>query len=134
VTANYSARPKSSRRKPRQLEHAEQVRVVHWLRAAGYLICSIPNEGKRSVIVASMLKAAGMSKGTPDLLIFDPPPAMPHCIGAAIQMKSENGTLPPEQQQWLIHLAARGWATKVAYGAGEALNWLASIGYRVPHT
>ncbi len=125
----------STRRRPRQLEHAEQVRVVHWLEAADYLLCSIPNEAKRSVVVAAMLKAAGLRKGAPDLLVFDPPPTKPEFVGAALQMKQPNAPkkVPEEQEDWLIKLAARGWATKVAWSAVEALNWLASLGYRVPH-
>jgi hypothetical protein len=128
-------KPRKARRRPRQLEHAEQVLVAKWLRAARIAFTAVPNAAMRSVIVASMLKAEGMSPGFPDVLIFDAPPARPEFIGAAIEMKRADGlgTATEEQEQWLIALAARGWATKVCHGAADALAWLAELGYRVPH-
>lgn len=123
-----------SRKRPKQREHAEQVVVVGWLARGGYLVCSIPNEGKRSPAVAAMLKSAGLSPGAPDLLVFDSPPKAPEFVGAAIQMKQPGAptTVPENQEAWLIALAARGWATRVCWSAPEALDWLASLGYRVP--
>lgn len=122
------------RKRPKQREWAEQVIVVGELARAGYLHCSIPNEGKRSPAVARMLKSAGLSPGAPDLLVFDVPPGAPEFVGAAIQMKQPGAptTVPENQEAWLIALAARGWATQVCWSAPEALAWLASLGYRIP--
>jgi hypothetical protein len=77
--------------------------------------------------------AAGLSKGFPDLLIFDAPPLAPEFVGVAVEMKrADGGTVSPEQQDWHVALAARGWKVKVCAGAVDALAWLASLGYRVP--
>jgi hypothetical protein len=131
---NYSARPKSSRAKPRQLEHAEQVRVVHWLRVGGILHCAVPNGGYAlSPLAGRRMVEAGLSKGAPDLLIFDSPPNAPGNRGVAVEMKRVGGDKPtPEQLDWHAKLAERGWVVVVAYGAGEALRELARLGYRVP--
>ncbi len=106
---------------------------MRWLRAADILHCAIPNGARTSMTMAKRLKAEGMSAGAPDLLIFDAPPAAPEFIGAALELKHPGGRKPSEEQQdWLIALAARGWMTRVCYGAAEALRWLAELGYRVP--
>lgn len=123
------------RAKPRQLEHAEQVRVVKWLRSSGIAHCAVPNGGYALTPQAgARMVAAGLSKGFPDLLIFDAPPKAPEFVGAAVEMKRvDGGTVSPEQEAWLIALSARGWAVRVCNGAADALAWLASLGYRVPH-
>lgn len=122
------------RAKPRQLEHAEQVDVVRWLRAAGILHCAIPNGGYAlSPQAGARMVAAGLSSGAPDLMIFDSPPVAPGNRGVAIEMKRIGGAKPsPEQQQWHADLEARGWVVLVCYGAAAALYELSRLGYRVP--
>lgn len=131
---NYSATPKSSRAKPRQLEHAEQVVVVRYLRAAGILHCAIPNGGYAlSPQAGARMVAAGLSKGAPDLILFESPPNAPGNRGVAIEMKRVGGEKPaPEQLAWHVELEARGWVVLVCYGAVEALTELKRLGYRVP--
>lgn len=78
--------------------------------------------------------AAGLSKGMPDLLIFDSPVNAPGNRGVAIEMKRVGGAKPtPEQLAWHADLQARGWVVLVCYGASDALRELARLGYRVPH-
>lgn len=121
------------RRRPRQLEHNEQSIVVRYLRAAGILFCSVPNGARTSMSAARRLKAEGMVRGAPDLLIFDAPPASPQSRGVAIEMKARDGAKPtPEQLEWQTSLAMRGWTTIIAFGAAEALDELARLGFRVP--
>jgi hypothetical protein len=122
------------RRRPRQFEHAEQVMLAKTLRMARIAFAAVPNAARRSVVVATMLKAEGMQPGFPDVLIFDAPPARPECVGAAIEMKRADGKgrATDEQEEWLIALAARGWATKVAHGYADARAWLAELGYPLP--
>lgn len=130
------------------LEHDAQAEVVRWLRAAGILFCAIPNGARTSMGVARKLKAEGLQKGAPDLLIFDPPPrsvqittvdrvngtiGMRSFVGLALEMKAPNGAKPrPEQIEWADALKNRGWVTLTCYGAAEALRELAALGYRVP--
>ena len=78
--------------------------------------------------------AAGLSKGAPDLLVFDSPPNAPGNRGVAIEMKRVGGDKPsPEQRAWHADLQSRGWVVLVCYGASDALRELARLGYRVPH-
>jgi hypothetical protein len=108
--------------------------VVDELDRARICFCAVPNGGYALTPQAGKrMVAAGLRSGCPDLLIFDPPPLAPEFIGTALEMKRVDGDKPSEaQQDWLIKLAARGWKTGVAYGAVEALRFLASLGYRVP--
>ncbi len=117
----------------RRLEHAEQVEVVRWLRAARICFAAIPNGARTSISVARRLKAEGLEAGAPDLLIFDAPPTAPDLRGVALEMKAPDAGKPsPEQLAWQEKLAARGWKTLVCYGAAEAFEALGKLGYRVP--
>lgn len=131
---NYSATPKGSRAKPQQHEHKEQCEVVRWLRAAGILFAAIPNGGYAlSPQAGARMVKAGLSKGAPDLMLFDSPPSAPGNRGVAIEMKRVGGEKPsPEQLAWHVELEARGWVVLVCYGAAEALRELARLGFRVP--
>lgn len=126
--------PSKSRARPRQLEHAEQVIVVAQLRLAKILHCAVPNGGYAlSAQAGKRMVDAGLSAGAPDLVVFDSPPSAPGNRGVAIEMKRVGGAKPsPEQQQWHADLEARGWIVLVCYGAIQALNELARLGYRVP--
>lgn len=114
-------------------EHAEQVEVVRWLRAANIFHCAIPNGARTSIGAARKLKAEGLVSGAPDLLIFDPPPNLPGRIGTALEMKREKGSYcSPAQREYLEEMRQRGWAIIVGKGAVHALQQLAAFGYRVP--
>lgn len=121
------------KKKRKHLEHDAQAEVVKWLRAANVLFCAVPNGARTSMGVARRLKAEGLQKGAPDLLIFDPPQTRTGSCGVAVEMKAPDGNKPtPMQLDWQTQLAARGWVTLVCYGAAEALGELARLGYRVP--
>jgi len=78
-----------------------------------------------------MLKASGVVRGVPDLLIFDPPP-LREAVGVALELKREKGgSVSPEQQRWLQELNARGWVAIVARGAADALRQLRELGFEV---
>ena len=112
------------------MEHDEQAIVVRYLRAAGVCFCAVPNGARTSMAVARRLKAEGLERGAPDLLIFDAPEGY---RGVAIEMKRTDGSKPsPEQLDWQERLTARGWLTLICYGAAEALSELSRRGFRVP--
>lgn len=121
------------RKKPRKLgktEHEEQVEVVRWLMDHKLDFVAIPNAGKRSFGAAASLKAEGMQKGFPDLLILTEPPGDPAARGVAIEMKKfHGGTVSVEQHRWLRRLEACGYVTHVAEGATDAICWLESLGF-----
>jgi hypothetical protein len=115
-------------------EHSEQVVVVRKLRSAKVLFCAVPNGGRRQRLDAVKLKAEGVRRGVPDLLIFDAPPNHPDCVGTALEMKKQGASeaaLSRFQKNWIKHLEKRGWLVIVGYGARDALTKLKEAGYPV---
>jgi hypothetical protein len=117
-------------------EYEEQKIVVKWLRARGVLFTATANgaylSGSRAARMKqwAMLAASGVSKGVPDLIIFDAPRIDGFC-GAAIELKRSDGKgrATPEQGRWLSALLERGYKTAVCHGAKEAIGWLEGLGY-----
>jgi hypothetical protein len=112
------------RRRPRQLEHAEQVALIAWARMAErripalrYLI-AIPNGGKRDARTAAALKREGVKPGVSDLLLAYP------CHGRHglwIEMKARHGgEVSASQEAWVFDMRVLGYAAGVAYGWLEA--------------
>ena len=65
------------------------------------------------------MKMAGLNRGVPDLLIFEPRNGK---VGLAIEMKRKTGgQLSPEQKWWLAELEKRNWVAIVCNGAEEAI-------------
>ena len=112
------------------LEEDEQRTVVQWLAANRILFTHVPNGGQRSRIEAAIMNGLGVQAGVPDLLIFDPPPALPTLRAAAVEMKRQKGgVVSPQQKDWLRRLDGRMWATAVCQGADEAIRQLEAWGY-----
>lgn len=101
-------------------EDQEQRTLVAYLRVKGYKLHHSPNatghtaEARRR---AGRMKAAGTSKGFPDLLVFTGKNSY------AIELKRrKGGKVTPEQREWLQVLAAHGFKVAVCRGAGEAIQ------------
>jgi hypothetical protein len=116
-------------------ETYEIQRLVSTLRANNIFFTGVPNAGRRTVDEGKRLVAEGMTKGTPDLLIFTPPPAHPGASGTAIELKR-----PPHpaytpakaseaQLAFLGELEANNWKVNVCWGYDHAIWWLKSLGY-----
>lgn len=137
-------------------EDDEQAVVVEWLTANRIHFFAVPNGQKRTKYEQRQAKRLGMQPGVPDLIITDRPncagaecPAEklahpPHEIhhdptrcplrapGVAIEMKRQKparSEVSAEQSEWIAHLFARGWITRVCYGANEAITLLESLGF-----
>ena len=115
-------------------ELQEQIALVRWLRARGVCFAHPPNGGRRSRRTGAALRAAGMSAGLPDLLVFDRPPLCPDRFGVAIELKRVRPTGRPSQvterqRNWLAALEARGWVATVAFGARDAIEQLEALGF-----
>ena len=109
-------------------EHQEQSAVVSWWwRAhAGYQIppfalFAIPNGGARDVITGSRLKAEGVRRGTPDLMLAAA--RGPH-HGLFIEMKVGDNKPSSEQSAFLEYLIASGYKAVVHYSAEAAIHEL----------
>lgn len=111
-------------------EENEQIALVQWLRIHKIAFAHIPNEGMHKVQYRKKQKKLGVQAGIPDLLVFDQPPNYPDNVGAAIELKRrEGGHLSERQRHWLVKLERRGWKVAVCRGAGEAIEFLESLGY-----
>lgn len=84
------------------------------------ILAAVPNGGFRLAREAARLKAEGVRKGFPDLVLMEPR-AMFH--GAVIEMKRENGgALSEEQLETLKGLRDRGYWVIVGCGARDAFE------------
>lgn len=76
-----------------------------------------------------MLKQMGLKAGVPDIIIIDPPPAMPGLRGAALELKRTRGVTSKAQKEWIAAFDARGWATAVTKGLEASIAQLQDWGY-----
>jgi hypothetical protein len=75
--------------------------IFKFFNSKGHVALHVPNEAKRSVIVAQMLKRQGMQVGIPDLLILD--------LLLAIEIKTGYNLPTENQYKWLAKLQKIGW-------------------------
>jgi hypothetical protein len=102
-------------------EHEEQASLIKWFDITQkHLKCrlfAIPNGGQRHILVASKLKAEGVRRGVPDLML--PVKNRDYC-GLFIEMKAKKGKATPEQLEWIYYLNSAGYFALVCYGLDEA--------------
>ena len=113
-------------------EASEQAALFRWLRRHRVTAFAVPNGGLRPGRGGVSMRAQGVERGVPGLLIIDRPPHRLDFVGVALELKRTNGRpsdLRPEQREWLKRFDARGWAAGVAYGADAAIDWLRSLGF-----
>ena len=96
-------------------EHSEQVGFINWFRVKypNVLIFAIPNGEKRAITVAKRLKAEGVVRGIPDLLI-------PQWTLWVEMKRISGGRLSPEQKAMITYLEGIGQKVIVAKGAADA--------------
>ncbi len=93
------------------------------------LWCHVPNGGKRDKITAAILKAQGAKSGVPDVMIFNRPPNLPDCVGAAIELKVGKNRCSKEQHAWLQGLQSLGWYTMTVWTLEDWAHAMAETGY-----
>jgi hypothetical protein len=113
-------------------EHALQCAVANYLDLRGWLWCAVPNGGNRNAITGARLKAEGVKRGVPDVLIFErwtevhtDHGEIIHVEGGpgvAIELKSPRGKPTPEQTDWLAALKKRGWRVAVCRTVDEVIE------------
>ena len=104
-----------------QEETRAQIAVAKYLDYRGLLFTASAAGMHTSKKQASIHKAMGVKKGTPDLLIFEPVMEDGY-IGTAIEMKSETGRATLEQKIWLDELKRRGWKAAICKGSKAAID------------
>ena len=105
-------------------EEIEQAKLVKWshkreVRALMPELAFLhhsPNGGERSAFAGAQMKALGVKRGFPDLVL---PARRLAWIGLAVEMKSPIGRQSVEQVAWQDFLRAQGWVYSVARSAQE---------------
>lgn len=83
----------------------------------------VPNGGRRPRGEAGKLKALGVKKGVPDLLLPLPSPNG-RWLGLAAELKSPSSRLSEEQATWLKKLSANGWLTGTVRSLDEFVTMI----------
>ena len=92
------------------------------------LVTHIPNGGQRTIMAGARLKAEGVVKGYPDIVVCHPANLranhdwsywMCEYVGLALELKVWPNK--PSEDQAELHqlLMMQGWRVKVCYGLGE---------------
>lgn len=103
------------------LEEEEQRTFVDWLEIKGLKFTAIPNSTyTKSWNQKRKNHAMGLRPGLPDMIVITSEGLL------FIEMKRKKGSvISPEQKEWLNALDyCRGVATKVCYGADEAIGFV----------
>jgi len=114
-------------------EAVEQKIVVRRFRRARLCFCAVPNE-RVGRVRGVHFKEMGVEAGAPDLLVFDPPPAVTGCVGTLVEMKPTGAppsSVSPDQRAFHARLAALDWHVIVGFGAEDALHKLREAGYKL---
>lgn len=100
--------------------HEPRYPALQWL-------MHVPNGGRRSRGEAGKLRAMGVRKGVSDWILPFPSPSGRYA-GLAIELKSHNGTVSDEQQDFLDDSEAAGWLTAVVRSSDEfvevVMRWI----------
>jgi hypothetical protein len=104
-------------------EHDEQAALFIWAALQETrlpelrLLFAIPNGGARAKATAALLKAEGVKRGVPDVLL---PVARLGKHGLWLELKVRGGRVSPEQQAWHADLRAQGYQVEVCWSWLEA--------------
>lgn len=128
-TALNKATTKAPRKKPQQLERAEQKAVIKWARCQKFgknkvadLLHHSPNGGKRNVIEGRHFKEMGTLAGFPDLFLFV---ARGGFNGLLIEMKQKGGKqsdVSSSQSVIAERLNEQGYKCITCFGANHAID------------
>jgi len=102
-----------------QPEHDLQVALIKWwtlqhknYRLPEFALFAIPNGAKRNIVTAVKLKAEGVKRGVPDLLLAVP---NKHHHGLFIEMKANKNGLSKEQREFFGHALTQGYQSAVCW-------------------
>jgi len=104
------------------LEFHDQIAVAQYLRLRypDALWSATAGGLRTSYSQAKRMKAMGLRRGVPDLLIFEP---RGRYHGLAIEMKRESGgVLSAEQKWWIDELNKRGYKAVICRGYADAIS------------
>lgn len=98
----------------KNFEHKLQCECIKWMRLQyrDVLVFAIPNGGARTSLTGAMLKAEGVVKGVPDLLVAHPTPKY---SGLFIEMKVKPNKPSDAQVEIMDKLRNVGYKVEVCY-------------------
>ncbi|NIO76301.1 MAG: hypothetical protein GTN69_10565 [Armatimonadetes bacterium] len=126
-------------------EDGLQRAVIQFLDMRGWRSFHVPNGmragGKNPQKTAAIMRGLGLKKGVPDVIVCEPWQCPPdttnrleylryeyaHGMGIAMELKAPGKYPTPEQREWLIALAKRGWYPAVCRTIHEATALLERI-------
>ena len=106
-------------------EHQIQSSLFKWFDAAAFkwrelqLAFAVPNGGARSAITGAMMKAEGVKKGVPDIML---PVARGVYHGLFVEMKRPGGQVSDEQRVWIGNLKEQGYRVEVCFNKEDAIK------------
>lgn len=106
-------------------EHDHQKIIIKWASTIPALdtLFAVPNGSLRNLEVAIKLKAEGVKKGVPDMML--PLPSHDGKFhGLFIELKTETGKASKEQKEWIEKLNNNGYLAKVCFGYKDAIDTL----------
>ncbi len=109
------------KRKRKNTEHIDQVKVVQHFRAfyPDIIIAAIPNGGDRTASERVRLHSEGVLAGMPDLCVLEPKNGF-HAL--FVEMKTKAGVVSTKQSAVGLQLNAKGYRAVVAKSAAEAIK------------
>lgn len=113
-------------------EEDEQRAVARLLDDLGLDWFHPPNGGGRWRGEGGKLKAQGVKKGVPDIVILNHPPSAEyrHHAGVVIELKRvSGGVVSPDQKRWLEIFRRQGFFSSVCKGQDEVIATLRMLGF-----
>ena len=109
------------KRKRKNTEHIDQVKVVQHFRAfyPDIIIAAIPNGGDRSPQERVRLHSEGVLAGMPDLCVLEPKNGF-HAL--FVEMKTKAGVVSSKQSTVGLQLNAKGYLCLVSRSAPDAIK------------
>lgn len=111
-------------------EHQMQCALVQWWRyeCVKYklpenALFAVPSGGMRDQIIGARLKAEGVRRGIPDLLLLVP---RGQFHGLALELKIPGGRISPEQKDVMWFLSSQNYRAMACFGLDSAIAELKS--------
>ena len=82
-------------------------------------IMAIPNGGKRHIAVAMKMKAEGVKRGVPDIMIPIPTKLFHGCF---LETKTEKGVMSKEQKAYRLFLIEQGYEHIICRSVSELVS------------
>ncbi len=104
------------------MEAQIQASIVQALQDHGDYAMSVPNEAKRSMALASRLKAMGMRSGVSDLVVL-----LPGGKAVFMEVKTATGKQSENQKRFQARVESLGFAYCIARSQQDALSFLRGL-------